>query len=139
MEQLDQNQIRIIGRSRLWKTAPVPISDQPWFYNAAVTVETALSPAELLARLHAIEAIFGRQRRVVNEARTLDLDLLDYAGRIQSGPPILPHPRMTERAFVLLPIKDIAPDWTDPVSGKDLAALLKTIPPEQLASVDEPE
>jgi 2-amino-4-hydroxy-6-hydroxymethyldihydropteridine diphosphokinase len=134
---LESGNIRVVNSSHLWKTAPVPISDQPWFVNAVVQIETALSPAALLARLHAVEETFGRQRRTVNAARTLDLDLLDYHGIQQDGPPILPHPRLHERAFVLLPLQDIAPGWVHPVSGKSLAAMLAAIPVDQLAEPDE--
>ena len=76
--------IRVVARSRLFESAPVPLSDQPWYANGAVLVETTLPPAPLLARLHEIEARFGRVRQVRNEARVLDLDLLcQFSGRRQ--------------------------------------------------------
>ena len=80
---------RSIARSRWYLTAPVPASDQPWFVNGVAAVATGLDPAALLALLHRIEARFGRMRRQTNEARPLDLDLLDYngavAGRSRAG------------------------------------------------------
>jgi 2-amino-4-hydroxy-6-hydroxymethyldihydropteridine diphosphokinase len=133
LKELDRDGLRVLQVSRLWKTAPVPVSDQPWFFNAAAEIETSLTPEVLLARLHEIEAMFGRERWELNAARTLDLDLLDYHGLQQAGPPALPHPRLHERAFVLLPLQDIAPDWQHPVSGTSLAMMLGRIPPEQLA------
>jgi 2-amino-4-hydroxy-6-hydroxymethyldihydropteridine diphosphokinase len=133
LRELDRSGIRVLRSSRLWKTAPVPVSDQPWFFNAAAEVETDLNPEKLLARLHEIEARFGRERREVNAARTLDLDLLDYHGRQQAGAPALPHPRLHDRAFVLLPLQDIAPGWHHPVSGASLVEMLGRIPSEQLA------
>jgi 2-amino-4-hydroxy-6-hydroxymethyldihydropteridine diphosphokinase len=103
----------------------VPPSDQPWFVNAVASLETGLSPAELLAKLHEIEAAFGRTRLGRNEARVLDLDLLTYHGRV-SAPgesPVLPHPRLAERAFVVLPLAELAPGWQHPVSGLSASQL----------------
>ena len=82
-----------------------------------------------MAYLHDIENEFDRVRTVTNAARTLDLDLLIYESIIREGPesPILPHPRMTERAFVLLPVRDVASDWIHPVSGHSLDMFLRHI------------
>lgn len=109
--------IDVIRQSRWYRTTPVPASDQPDFVNGAVVVRTALSPTELMAALHAIEAQFGRKRSVPNAARTLDLDLIAYHDIVRNGPgtPILPHPGMAERAFVLKPMAEIAPGWRHPV------------------------
>ncbi len=133
--------IEIKAQSRWFESAPVPASDQPWFVNGVVSVATALDPAALLARLHAVEERFGRRRSVPNAARTLDLDLLDYDGLVRddkADPPVLPHPRLSGRAFVLLPLADIAPDWRHPVTGLDLAALIERVPPEQITRALEP-
>lgn len=91
-----------------------------------VEVDTDLAPQPLLALLHDVEAIFGRVRRERWEARVLDLDLIDYRGRqsLTGESPILPHPRLQERLFVLLPLQEIAPDWRHPVTGMDLPTLL---------------
>lgn len=124
--------VRIVARSRWYETAPVPVSDQPWFVNGVVAVETSAKPAELLQILHDIEARFGRVRRERNEARVLDLDLLAYDDRVDPGPtPILPHPRMHERAFALLPLADLAPGWRHPVSGERIDALIARLDPGQ--------
>ena len=122
-------------RSRWYESAPVPASDQPWFVNGVAAVETELSAADLLALLHRMEADFGRERRVRDEARVLDLDLLAYGDRV-SAPgetPVLPHPRMAERAFVLLPLADLAPGWRHPVSGLSAAEMAGQLPPDQVA------
>lgn len=118
--------LRVVGRSRWYESEPVPKSDQPWFVNGAVAIETDLNPEVLLARLHVIEDTFGRVRRVRNEARPLDLDIIDYNGLVRIGAidPTLPHPRAHERAFVLLPIRDLNPDWRHPVSGEDVQTLI---------------
>jgi 2-amino-4-hydroxy-6-hydroxymethyldihydropteridine diphosphokinase len=110
----------------------VPASDQPDYVNAVVAVTTPLPPGELLAALHRIEAAFGRVRTVRNAARRIDLDLLAYHDLVDEvGPPILPHPRLAERAFVLCPLSDVAPGWTDPRSGRTVEELLRALPPGQ--------
>ncbi len=92
-----------------------------------ISVETTLGPSDLLSTLLSIEDDYGRERREANAARTLDLDVLDYDGKVETGPPILPHPRLENRRFVLFPLRDIAPDWRHPVSGLQLEALLKNL------------
>ena len=121
--------VKVTARSPWFRSAPVPPSDQPWFVNGVVRLETGLEPAALMALLHGVEADFGRLRRERNEARVLDLDLLDYHGRVTRGEaaPALPHPRLAERAFVVLPLAVLAPEWCHPVTGasaRELAARL---------------
>jgi len=113
--------LRVEAVSRWYETRPVPRSDQPNYINGIVrlahTGGVRISPESLLASLQAIEARFGRARGVPNAARTLDLDLIDMDGMVRDAPdPILPHPRARSRAFVLLPLLDVAPDWLHPVS-----------------------
>ena len=121
LAELSRRGIRIVSRSRWFESAPVPVSDQPWFVNGVAIVDTALAPEALLALLHDVERRFGRERREVNAARILDLDLIAY-GALQrtAPPPLLPHPRLRERAFVLLPLADVAPDWRHPIDGRSL-------------------
>lgn len=141
MTSLTEAGIHIKKRSRLYRSAPLPPSGQPDFVNAMVSVETTLDPDDLLSLLHRVEAQFGRQRRDRWEARTLDLDLIDYHQfvTIAAGPEtaedgvsnrlILPHPRLQERAFVLRPLLDIAPDWHHPtllVSARGLCDAIGT-------------
>jgi 2-amino-4-hydroxy-6-hydroxymethyldihydropteridine diphosphokinase len=128
---LEQRGVRIVGRSHWYRTPPWPVSDQPWYVNAVVAVETSLDPPALLKLMHEIETQFGRDRRagVVNAARPLDLDLIDYDGLIRAEtPPILPHPRMDTRAFVLRPLADVAPGWRHPQTGKSVKDLLAALP-----------
>lgn len=131
LARLDSMGIRSAATSLFYETAPVPVSDQPWFVNAVAAVETDLDAASLLAVLHQVEQEFGRVRRERNEARVLDLDLIDYKGMVSAGSPLLPHPRMAERAFVLLPLRDVAPGWRHPVSGRTVDDLIAALPPDQ--------
>ncbi len=122
--------IRVVKRSGWFRSRPVPVSAQPWFANAVAAVETELGPAALMAALLDCEAGLGRLRSAVNEARTIDLDIIDYEGLIASGPdgPKLPHPRLEARAFVLLPLAEIAPGWRHPASGVAVGELIAALP-----------
>ena len=130
---LEAHGLAVIARSAFYESEPVPVSDQPWYLNAVVEVATERDPLATLALLHSVENAFGRVRSVRNEARVLDLDLLDHRGTLREGPdsPILPHPRLIDRAFVLLPLRDIAPQWRHPVSGRTVAGLLESLPEGQ--------
>jgi len=104
--------------SSLYRTAPVGIHGQPDFINAVAALETTLSPQELLAALFAVEARFGRRRDFHHAPRTLDLDLLLYDDEtLDSASLTLPHPRMHLRAFVVVPLVEIAPDCRIPGRG----------------------
>ncbi|HTY03975.1 MAG TPA: 2-amino-4-hydroxy-6-hydroxymethyldihydropteridine diphosphokinase [Rhodocyclaceae bacterium] len=104
--------------SSLYRTAPVGLRNQPDFINAVVALDTRLGPRELLDELFALEARFGRERSIRNAPRTLDLDLLLHDATVMNDPELtLPHPRMHERAFVLAPLAEIAPDVVVPGRG----------------------
>ncbi len=127
--ELDRAPLRVVARSRIYESPPWPQpSTQPWYANAVARLETALGPEALLSHLHAIEREFGRVRGVPNAARTLDLDLIDYDGIVRDGPPILPHPRMADRAFVLYPLSEIAPEWRHPVLDRAVSGLIAQLP-----------
>lgn len=116
-----------------YRSAPVPAADdQPWYINGVASVKTGLAPEALLALLHRVERRFGRVRRERNEPRVLDLDLLDYDGLVQpGGGAVLPHPRLHERAFVLLPLREVAPGWRHPTLGRGVDELIAALPPGQ--------
>jgi 2-amino-4-hydroxy-6-hydroxymethyldihydropteridine diphosphokinase len=118
--------ITLKGRSRWYESAPVPrADDQPWYVNGVVEVTTDLEPAGLLTVLQGIERDFGRVRSVPNAPRSLDLDIVAYGDRVvDEVAPLLPHPRMDGRAFVLLPLRDLAPDWRHPRTGLGVEALI---------------
>jgi 2-amino-4-hydroxy-6-hydroxymethyldihydropteridine diphosphokinase len=128
---LEKRGVVVLARSPWYRSAPVPASDQPWYVNAVASIATALGPVELLALLHQVEARIGRERRTRNEPRAVDLDILDYDGLVRTDAPMLPHPRMQARGFVLLPLRDVAPGWRHPVSGAGLAELIAALPADQ--------
>lgn len=119
LETIPRIGCQVWGCSRWYKSAPVDAAGQPDYVNGVISVKSSLSPSALLRELHIIEARFGRRRTIPNAARVLDLDIVAYDEVISEGnpPPILPHPRISKRAFVLLPLLDIVPDWVHPVSG----------------------
>jgi 2-amino-4-hydroxy-6-hydroxymethyldihydropteridine diphosphokinase len=137
--------VRVVGRSSVWRTAPVGGPPQPDFYNAALAVRSASSPEELLRELLAIEAQLGRIRSERNAPRTIDLDLLWREGepvRIsRPGAPTveLPHPRLHERAFALAPLLELVPDATDPSTGKPYAEILAELGMAGVSPLDSSE
>ncbi len=134
LAMLEHAGIAVSARSSWYESAPVPASDQPWFVNAVAAVDTACAPAVLLQHLHDVERALGRVRGSERNApRAADLDLIAYGRRVSSPGdwPVLPHPRLAERAFVLYPLAEIAPDWRHPVSGQPVAELIRQLPADQ--------
>ncbi len=134
LEAVSAAGVRVVDRSSWYRSAPVPASDQPWFVNGVAELETKVGPEALLALLLGIEQEFGRIRHMVNGPRVIDLDLLTYGSvlRVSGQPPLLPHPRLHERGFVLWPLAELAPRWQHPIlrcSARDLA---DDLPPDQV-------
>lgn len=120
--------MRVVAVSSWWESAPIPPDPaSPPFVNGVVRMEGEATPEALLAALHAIEAEAGRARPYPNAPRVLDLDLIDLGGRVQAGPPVLPHPRADQRAFVLRPLAEVAPGWVHPARGVPVEALLGAV------------
>lgn len=149
LREMDEQGIRVVAVSRFYRTPPVSPHEQPDFVNAVALVETDIGAAALLAALHDIERHFGRERRLRWFERTLDLDLLDYRGEVVEAegargadagtgplPLALPHPGIAERGFVLVPLKDVAPGWRHPVTGKTVDALIGALPAEALHGIE---
>jgi len=115
--------------SSYFETEPVGYLEQPWFLNIIIEIETSLSPLELLRQCQSIESSGGRVRTFANAPRTLDLDILFYDSlAIDEQDLVIPHPRIQERKFVLVPLTEIASDFVHPVLGKPIRALLQDCP-----------
>ncbi len=121
--------LQLAAMSEWYETAPHPPSDQPSYVNGVAQMAGIIDPVWLLQQLQAIEHRFGRRRGAPNAARTLDLDIIAIDSLVrQTADPLLPHPRMHERAFVLAPMSDIAPEWRHPILQRSVAELLNTLP-----------
>lgn len=129
---------RLAAVSSLYRSAPVGYADQPDFINAVAAIETALAPRDLLAALLEIEHAYGRVRAHANAPRTLDLDIVLYAAREIDEPGLtIPHPRMHERAFVLVPLAEIAPEANVPGRGP-VSELLKGVDAASVTRIAAP-
>ena len=132
LAELEKLGIRVERVSNWYESAPVPMSEQPWYLNAVAQAKTQLTASQTLTVLHRIEHLFGRVRNVRNEAREIDLDLLDFDGLVSDKSSLmLPHPRLHERAFVSLPLRDLCPDWKHPISGKVIDEIINELPADQ--------
>jgi 2-amino-4-hydroxy-6-hydroxymethyldihydropteridine diphosphokinase len=148
LTELSATGIGIVRRSAWYRSAPVPAGDQPWYTNGVAELATRLPPRRLLARLLAIERHLGRTRTGTNRwaPRIIDLDLLavgdtntwgaaatiaNTSDVAATSAPALPHPRLHERAFVLVPLAEIAPGWRHPVFGCTVEELIRDLPPGQ--------
>lgn len=146
----------IRGCSRFFRTPAFPAGSGPDFVNAALVLNAPWSSAEAIARLHEIEARMGRRRKERWEQRIVDLDLLAHGEQIRPnvrtlrtwmelplsqqkdrapGQLILPHPRMHERAFVLVPLSDVAPDWVHPITRKSVIQMKDALPVADLEAI----
>jgi 2-amino-4-hydroxy-6-hydroxymethyldihydropteridine diphosphokinase len=127
---------RVLAQSSLYRTAPVGRTDQPDFINAVAVLDTELVPSDLLRHLLALEARHGRVRAERNGPRTLDLDLLLLGDQVIHSPGLeVPHPRMHERAFVLLPLSEVSPQAIIPGCGP-VAQLLLQVPDQRVSRIE---
>ncbi len=146
----------IRAKSRFFRTPAVPSGSGPDFVNAALAIDAPWSAPETISRLHEIEAGLGRRRAGRWEQRIIDLDLLAHGDAIRPnvatvrtwmelpldkqrdtapGQLLLPHPRMHERAFVLVPLADVAPDWVHPITRRSVVEMRDALPPEDLSMI----
>ncbi|MGD0665940.1 MAG: 2-amino-4-hydroxy-6-hydroxymethyldihydropteridine diphosphokinase [Bryobacteraceae bacterium] len=130
VERLDAPGLRVLRVSPVYETEPVDYTDQRWFLNLVVEAETTLFPLQLLARVQKIERALGRVRTVPKGPRIIDIDILLYGAAVVHGAKLeIPHPRMAERRFVLVPLHDLAPDLRHPVARATVTELLRAAPP----------
>jgi 2-amino-4-hydroxy-6-hydroxymethyldihydropteridine diphosphokinase len=119
----------VLRVSSFYLSRPVGYADQPSFYNAVARIEWSGTPLSLLGSVKRIERRLGRIPTFRNGPRIIDIDLLDVGGAVRSRPnPVLPHPRLPERRFVLAPLAEIAPEWRHPVSGLTAEQMLAKLP-----------
>jgi 2-amino-4-hydroxy-6-hydroxymethyldihydropteridine diphosphokinase len=127
IEALGSRGVRVTRQSSLYETEPVDVQNQHWFLNCVVEAETDLMPRQLMQTLLEIERSLGRRRRVFRGPRTIDMDILLFGSSVVNLPELeIPHPRMTERRFVLVPFNEIAPGARHPALKKTIAELLES-------------
>lgn len=156
LERLSTKGICILQKSGHFRSSAYPPGSGPDFVNGVVAVESPLTASQLLDVCHDIERELGRTREVRWEARVLDLDLIDFGGHVLpdaathkrwrdldeetqkvNAPDrlLLPHPRVQDRAFVLVPLRAVAPNWRHPATGQDIGALIDALAPQDVADV----
>ena len=118
--------LRVRYASKIYISRPMPSGLGPLFYNRVVSIKSNLNPIEIMNILKRIEKTYSRRSKLRNSPRVLDLDILDYKGKIINKGDILqiPHPRMNKRDFILKPLHDLSPYWTDPTNGKTIKSLI---------------
>ena len=137
IKRLEAPDLRVVRVSPVYETEPVDYTDQEWFLNLAVEVETPLSPEELMVRTQQVEHDLGRVRTVPKGPRILDIDILLYGDAVVHTAALeIPHPRMEQRRFVLAPLADLAPDLRHPVSGRTVREMLEAAPAAAVRRLD---
>jgi len=130
VEQLAAQDVRVLHTSRIYETEPVDYVNQAWFLNQVVEAETALFPMQLLTRVAKVERDLGRKRTVRRGPRTIDIDILFYgAAVVETARLQIPHPRVAERRFVLVPLAELAPELRHPVTHRTVRQMLESAPP----------
>jgi 2-amino-4-hydroxy-6-hydroxymethyldihydropteridine diphosphokinase len=118
--------IEIVSVAGIYETEPKDVTNQPWFLNTVVQAKTKRTPQKLLQATLSLERMNQRVRLEPKAARTLDIDIIFYGSRIVDEPDLkIPHPRFSERKFVLVPLVEIAPDFVDPVTGRTISLILR--------------
>jgi len=136
LEALETEGVHIVRRSSLYETEPRDVRDQPWFLNLVVETETSLLPRQLLSTIRRIEKNLGRKRVIAKGPRTIDIDILLFGRFVVDTPELqIPHPRMTERRFVLEPLAELAPELRHPITHRTAREMLGDVMDQQVRRV----
>ena len=138
IKSLKSMSIIVEKQSSWYRSDPIPKSDQPKFFNSVLVASTTLNELDVLNSLHVIEKKIGRIRKNINEARIIDLDLIDYSSKIhKSNDIILPHPRAHLRRFVMQPLYEIEKNWVHPILKKDIKDLILSLSNKEIRSIKQ--
>ena len=138
IKSLKSTSIIVEKQSSWYRSDPIPKSDQPKFFNSVLVASTTLNELDVLNSLHDIEKKFGRIRKNINEARIIDLDLIDYSSKIhKSNDIILPHPRAHLRRFVMQPLYEIEKNWIHPILKTSVTEILNQLDQQELELFSE--
>ena len=133
-----KNKFEVYKISNFYETEPIPKSNQPNFFNCIVFAKTILNELDVLKSLHEIEYRLGRRRKFVNEARTIDLDLIDYSNKILRNKEIvIPHPRAHQRRFVMEPLAELDKNWIHPILKINIKKILDELNNQKIKVLKE--
>ena len=133
IDTLVEYSIKVEKQSKWYSSEPIPKSDQPNFFNCVILASSNLNEYDVLKSLHEIEKKFGRKRNLVNEARTIDLDLIDYSSKVlQNNIITIPHPRAHLRKFVMKPLSETFPKWIHPILKLNVFEILKNLDKQKI-------
>ena len=140
IDELPHAGVKVTTVSSFYETEPVDLREQPWFLNCVVEAETSLPPRQLLDALQGIEHAFGSSKLVARGPRLMDLDILFYGASVIRTEEIeIPHPRMDNRRFVLIPLAELAPDLRHPVLGATIAEMISTVQDKSVVRLWQPQ
>ncbi len=133
ISSLKDYSIKVEKQSKWYNSEPIPKSDQPNFFNCVIIASTKLIEYDVLKSLHAVEAKLGRKRNLINQSRSVDLDLIDYSSKVLQNKKItIPHPRAHLRKFVMGPLAEIEPNWIHPILKINVLEILKKLDKQKL-------
>ena len=125
-------ELKIKKVSSVYETAPMYVSDQPWYLNLVLLADTHRYPDDVVDLCQGVERELGRERTIRYGPRLIDIDLLDWDQRaIESAKTVVPHPRLAERPFVLYPLREIDPEWRHPLTGRSVELMIRDLQTQQ--------
>jgi 2-amino-4-hydroxy-6-hydroxymethyldihydropteridine diphosphokinase len=136
IDMMLDHKITLVDKSSWYISEPIPVSSQPNFINGVILINTILNSHDLLIKLKAIETQMGRIRSTKNANRIIDLDIISYNDEItETNLLTLPHPRLADRAFVLMPISELVPDWRHPLTNISINTMLKQVKEQRITKI----